>query len=148
MFEVMTVSSYYQIVLAEDNPADVGLVREALRQHKVDCDLRVISDGQEVLAFIDQLDTDNQLRCPDLLLLDLSLPKYDGREILAYLRSSERCCRTPVVVMTSSEWIGDRQNAEKNAALHYFLKPPSLAQFMELGTVIKGLIGGAGPCQS
>src|SRR5579863_96160 len=104
-----------QILLAEDNPADVGLVREALREHNVACDLRVISDGQEVLAFIDQLDADDRLPCPDLLLLDLSLPKYDGREILHYLRSSERCGRTPVVIMTSSDWFGDRETATKHA---------------------------------
>src|SRR5881227_1055464 len=109
-----------QIILAEDNPADVGLVREALREHDVQCDLRVISDGQEVLAFFSRLDRDIKMPCPDLLLLDLSLPKHGGQEILNHLRSSERCGQTPVIVMTSSDWSADREHAEKNAALHYF----------------------------
>jgi chemotaxis family two-component system response regulator Rcp1 len=137
----MHVAVPSQIVLAEDNPADVGLVREAFREHDVRCDLRVMSDGQEVLAFIDRLDSDNQMPCPDLLLLDLSLPKHDGREILRYLRGSERCGQTPVVVMTSSDWLEDRKTAEKHAAVHYFRKPSSLAQFMELGIIVKDVIG-------
>src|SRR5438445_1754898 len=120
-----------RVILAEDNPADVGLVREAFREHHIHCDLRVIPDGQEVLAYIDRLDADSKIPCPDLLLLDLSLPKYDGRQILKYLRASERCGCTPVVVLTSSHWIGDQQTAEKNAALYYFQKPSSLDKFME-----------------
>ena len=133
-----------RILLAEDNPGDIGLVREALREHDVRCDLRVISDGQEVIAFFDRLDADSKQPCPDLLLLDLSLPKYDGGYILRYLRSRERCAQIPVVVLTSSDWVEDRENAEKNAAIHYFLKPSSLDQFLHLGTIVKRVIGGAG----
>lgn len=130
-----------QIILAEDNPADVGLVREALREHDVHCDLVVISDGQEVLALIDRLDRESKLPCPDLLLLDLSLPKYGGQDILKHLRASERCGQTPVIVLTSSDWIADRENAEKNAAMHYFRKPSSFVEFMQLGVIVKDVIG-------
>lgn len=129
------------IVLAEDNPGDVGLVREALRQHNVHCELRVISDGAEVLAFIDRLDLDATLPCPDLLLLDMHLPKRNGQEVLNYLRASERCGQTPVVVLTSSDWIADRESAEKNAAACYFRKPTSLSQFMGLGIIVKEVLG-------
>jgi CheY-like chemotaxis protein len=128
------------IVLAEDNPADVGLVRAALREHEVVCDLRVISDGEEALSFIDRLDRDSRIPCPDLLLLDLYLPKRDGNEVLKHLRASERCARTPVVILTSSDAPSDHENAEKNAALHYFRKPSSLGQFMKLGTIVKEVI--------
>jgi CheY-like chemotaxis protein len=129
------------IILAEDNPADVGLVREALRAHNVDCDLRVISDGNEVVAFIDHLDAETKSPCPDLILLDLHLPNRDGREILSHLRASQRCARMPVVVLTSSDWSRDRETAEKNEAVHYFVKPTSLGQFMELGIIVKEIIG-------
>src|ERR1700678_3601000 len=74
------------VILAEDNAGDVRLVREALREYGVNCELRVLSDGEEVLNFFDGLDADKDIPCPDLLLLDLSLPKYDGRQILEYLR--------------------------------------------------------------
>lgn len=131
------------IILAEDNPADVGLVREALREHGIHCELRVISDGEEAVALIDRLDLDMKLPCPDLLLLDLHLPKQDGTEILRHLRSSERCSRMPVVVLTSSDSMRDREKAEYNAALHYFRKPSSLGQFMLLGKIVKEVIGGA-----
>ena len=135
-----------QIVLAEDNPADVGLVRYALREHAIDCELRVISDGEEVVSFIDHLDVDSKIPCPDLLLLDLHLPKRDGNEILKHLRSSERCGRTPVVVFTSSHESWDLQNAERDAALHFFKKPASLDQFMRLGNIIKEVIHRASSC--
>lgn len=138
-----TTCSPCQIILAEDNPADVGLVREALREHKVDCDLYVIGDGEQVLSFIDRLDFDSKLPCPDLLLLDLYLPRRDGNEILKHLRASERCAHTPVVVLTSSDSPQDYENAERNAAIHYFRKPSSLAQFLELGTIVKEVISRA-----
>ena len=69
---------FLSLRLAEDNPADVGLVRQALRDPEVHCELRVIPDGEAVVTFIDGLDLDGKLRCPNLLLLDLHLPKRDG----------------------------------------------------------------------
>jgi CheY-like chemotaxis protein len=129
-----------EIVLAEDNPEDVRFVREALREHGVRCKLRILSDGDEVVSFIDRLDEDSKRPCPDLMLLDFNLPKRDGREVLKYLRASERCGRTPVVVLTSSDSPADRETAERNAAIHYFTKSTSLDQFMLLGTIIKGLV--------
>jgi CheY-like chemotaxis protein len=129
-----------RIVLAEDNPADVWLVREALRQHEVQCELSVISDGDEVLTFIRNLDLDTKSPCPDLLLLDLHLPKRDGDEVLAELRASERCGQTRVVVLSSSDAPSDLETADKNAAVHYFRKPSSLGQFMHLGRIVKDIL--------
>src|SRR4051794_14508682 len=129
-----------RIVLAEDNAADIGLVREALREHELQCDLQVISDGEAVVQFIEGLEKNKNLPCPDLLLLDLHLPKCDGAEILERLRASERCRRTPVVILTSSSSPRDRQDAEKFAALHYFQKPSKLVDFMKLGAIIKALL--------
>jgi CheY-like chemotaxis protein len=139
-------NSVSQIVLAEDNPADVGLVREALREHDVQCQLRVISDGEEALAFIDRLDMDTKLPCPDLLLLDLYLPKRDGGQILRHLRSSERCGQMPVVVLTSSSWVRDQQDVEKNAVVQYFQKPISLYEFLDLGRIVKEVISRGQSC--
>ena len=140
-----TTCSPCHILLAEDNPADVGLVREALREHHVDCELRVIGDGEQVLSFIDRLDLDSKLPCPDILLLDMHLPKRDGNEVLTHLRASERCAKTPVVILTSSESPRDIESAERNAAVHYFRKPSSLVQFLQLGTIVKDVINRSRP---
>src|SRR6202042_2188191 len=90
-----------------------------------------------------RLDLDSKIPCPDLLLLDLYLPKRDGNEILKYLRASERCAQTPVVILTSSDAPSDHENADKNAAIHYFRKPSSLSQFMKLGIIVKAVISRA-----
>jgi len=134
------VSSPSHIILAEDNPADVELVREALSEHDVNYEIRVISDGEQVLTFIDGLDLDSQLGCPDLWLLDLHLPKRDGTEILEHLRASKRCSQTPVIVFTSSDWMGNQQNVWKNADVHFFRKSASLSQFMQLGKIVKEIV--------
>jgi chemotaxis family two-component system response regulator Rcp1 len=129
-----------RIVLAEDNPADVRLVKEALRQHEVRCELSVISDGEELVSFIRELDRNSETHCPDLLLLDLHLPKRNGNEVLQHLRASSRCGQVQVVVLTSSDAPSDLQCAEQNAAVHYFRKPMSLDQFMHLGRIIKDVL--------
>jgi CheY-like chemotaxis protein len=128
------------IVLAEDNDADIFLVREILKEQGIDCELKVISDGEDVLKYIDQLDADSNARCPELLLLDMHLPKRDGEEILARLRTSQRCRQTPVVIMTSADSPYVRKSAEKHSALHYFEKPSNLDHFMRLGIVLKDVI--------
>jgi CheY-like chemotaxis protein len=136
----VTFSSRY-ILLAEDNPADVLLVREAFEDRAVNCDLHVIADGEQVVRFIEQIDSDRALHCPHLVLLDLNLPKRDGGEILRSLRASERCGQTPVVILTGSESPRDEVNANRHAALHYFRKSASLEQFMQLGDVVNDIIG-------
>lgn len=129
------------ILLAEDNPADVELVREALADRAVACDLHVVSDGEQAVRFIEQIDRDSTLNCPKLLLVDLHLPKKDGEGILRCLRASERCGQTPVVIMTASSSPHDSEKAVAYAALHYFRKPAGLDEFMELGDVVKEIMG-------
>jgi CheY-like chemotaxis protein len=134
----LTGSRY--ILLAEDNPADIHLVREALEDRVLGYELRVVSDGEQAVEFIARIDRDSTLVCPALLLLDLHLPKLDGEEILRCLRSSERCGLTPVVIMTSSDAPRDVEMATRNAALHYFRKPSTLEDFMKLGDVVQDII--------
>jgi CheY-like chemotaxis protein len=128
------------ILLAEDNPADVELVREALEDRSVDCGLHVVPDGAQAVAFIERLDGNSALQCPSLLLLDLHLPKRNGDEILRCLRASERCGQTPVVVLTSSDSPRDVENATRHAALHYFRKPSALDAYLRLGDIVKEII--------
>jgi CheY-like chemotaxis protein len=126
-----------KIVLAEDNPHDVILVRMALSDAGLNFDLTVLADGEQAIRFLDRLDQDPRQPMIDLLLLDLNLPKWDGEEILKRLRSTERIAQTPVIVMTGSPAPRASETAQKNAAVHYFHKPLNLAAYMRLGTLVR-----------
>ena len=132
-----------EILLAEDNPADVYLIREALRDHGVDRPIRVAQDGREVLRLI--FPTDPQAQPPefDLVILDLNLPRHDGLEILERMRDSAELSAVPVVILTSSDSPRDQRIANKLGATCYLRKPSSLDQFMALGAVLKDLMDGA-----
>lgn len=142
----MTKQDSCQILLAEDNPADVGLVREALQEHGIACRLHVVKDGAQAIAFVEDRDHDGPQAGLDLVLLDMHLPKYDGDEILKSIRSTQHFAHLPVVVMTASDSPHDHQAAERHAASHYFKKPSNLAQFMELGAIIRTILAGNAPC--
>ncbi|HLG99171.1 MAG TPA: response regulator [Bryobacteraceae bacterium] len=131
------------ILVVEDNPADLTLVREALKEHQIDCTLHVTNDGAKAIAFLSSLDTDSKAPRLDLVLLDMHLPKRDGADILKSLRATERYGQTPVIVMTASDAPEDYEKAEKNAALSYFRKPSSLAEFMKLGALVKSVLSGS-----
>ena len=130
----------YHILLAEDSAADVGIVRIALRDQNFDHILHVARDGEEAIAFIEKADRDSKAPGPDLLLLDMHLPRYSGEQILQRLRSTERYAQTPVVVMTSSASPEDQEHAQKNAALFYFRKPSRLDEFIRLGGIVRDIL--------
>ncbi len=137
------VDGMCRILVAEDNPADVYLIRAALQEHGIDLPLQVAADGREVLQIICQLEgmAETQL---NLIILDLNLPRHDGIEILQRLRESERLGHVPVVVLTSSDSPRDRILASELGAASYLRKPSSLEQFLGLGAVFKELLGRAG----
>ncbi len=140
--------SSYNILLAEDSAADVGIVRLALRDQNFEHVLHVAADGQEAIAFIERADKDSKAAGPDLLLLDMHLPKYDGEAILKRLRSTERYAQIPVVVMTSSDAPRDYDSAQKHAAMFYFRKPSRLEEFRQLGAVVRDILIGKSPTKS
>jgi CheY-like chemotaxis protein len=127
------------VVVVEDNAGDIFLVGESVTSAKLDVNLYFIADGDEALRFFAQIE-EAAIRCPELLLLDLNLPKTNGFEVLSYLRSSKRCGAMRVVVMTSSSARADR---DKSASLNidlYFNKPSTFHEFLTLGEVIRNLI--------
>src|SRR3984957_13413161 len=132
----------FQILLAEDSAADVGIVRIALRDQGLDHVLHVARDGAEAISFIQKADKDRKAPGPDLLLLDMHLPKYNGEEILKCLRSTERYAQIPVVVMTSSDAPADHDRAQKHAALFYFRKPSRLDEFIQHGAIVHDILKG------
>ena len=130
----------YHILLAEDSAADVAIVRIALRDQGLDHVLHIARDGEEAISFIEKADNDRKAPGPDLLLLDMHLPKYNGEEILKCLRSTERYAQIPVVVMTASDTPADHERAQKHAALFYFRKPSRLDEFIQLGAIVRDIL--------
>lgn len=121
-----------EILLVEDNPADVRLTKEALKDGKLLNHLSVVGDGVEALAFLRGQGKYNDAPRPDLILLDLNLPKKDGREVLAELKTDERLKSIPVVVLTVSKAEEDILKTYKLHANCYITKPVDLDQFIKV----------------
>src|SRR5215469_1050084 len=115
-----------RVLVIEDNPADVELLRWALEGAQVDCDLTVLEDGGEALAFIQQRGKYAGRTPPDLAILDLNLPKYDGIELLEAMRAVADFDSTPVAVLSSSSSPRDRSRMEAYQIVKYITKPPDL----------------------
>ncbi|HXJ14704.1 MAG TPA: response regulator, partial [Candidatus Limnocylindrales bacterium] len=128
------------VLLVEDNPTDVFVIREAIEASGLDLKIRIAGDGQEALWYLQDLAGNENVSCPALVLLDLNLPKVDGIEVLRQLRGGSRCSRTPVVVVTSSTAEEDRAAVLRLGAESYFQKPNTLAAYKELAQVIKRLL--------
>jgi DNA-binding response OmpR family regulator len=130
----------FEILIAEDIPADVALVREALKAHNIDCVLHVLRDGEQALALLDSLDGNPKMPRVDLLILDMHLPKHNGEDVLKRLRSTEHYAQTPVIVMTAHSSARMEAQATKNAAMFYFHKPSTIDELSELGVVVRNVL--------
>jgi CheY-like chemotaxis protein len=121
-----------EILLVEDNAADVRLTREALKENKIANVLHVVGDGEEAIAFLRQKGKHAEAPRPDLILLDLNLPKKDGREVLAEIKVDDDLKRIPVVVLTISKAEEDILKSYNLHANCFITKPIDLSQFMEV----------------
>lgn len=119
-----------QILLVEDNPADVGLVEEAFRDGKLLCDLHVAEDGVAALQFLRQQGNFSKSPTPDLILLDLNLPKKDGREVLEEVKADPALRQIPVIVLTTSDDEADVLRAYGLHANCYLTKPVEMDDFL------------------
>ena len=128
-----------RILLAEDNPGDVFLVREALKQHCTEFELTVATDGKSAWERIHAAES-NPLEAYTLFMLDLNLPVRSGLELLMRIRRSPSAMsKSPVVIVTSSDAERDRTAANRAGANHYFCKPSDFGSFLELGSVVQRL---------
>jgi chemotaxis family two-component system response regulator Rcp1 len=126
----MTTARPLEILLVEDNPADVRLTREAFRDGKIHNSLVVVKDGVEALDFLYHRGKYADAVRPDLILLDLNLPRKDGREVLAEIKSNPALMRIPVVVLTTSRAEIDVVKTYDLHANSYVVKPVDLDQFI------------------
>jgi chemotaxis family two-component system response regulator Rcp1 len=126
-----------EILLVEDNPGDVRLTAEALRENKFRNKLNVVGDGVEAMAFLRREGKYGDSPRPDLVLLDLNLPKKDGREVLAEIKADEDLKRIPVVILTTSKAEEDIFKTYDHHANCYVTKPVELEQFIKVVKTIQ-----------
>lgn len=128
------------LLLVEDNAADANLVEEALVGEQLDSTLHILKDGTKAIEFIDRMDADDRHPNPDLVLLDLNLPKVSGEEVMRRLQRSPRRHGIKVLIISSSDAPADRDRALALGANGYFRKPADLDKFLELGSVVRELL--------
>ena len=126
-----------EVLLVEDSPGDVRLTREAFREAEMDIRLHVADDGVEAMAFLAREGKHADAPRPDLILLDLNLPRMDGREVLALIKADERLRTIPTVILTTSESEADIVKSYQLQANCYLSKPVQLDAFEALVTSIK-----------
>ena len=120
------------ILLVEDNPADIRLTLEAFKEGKVGNNLHVVENGEDAIAFLKQEGKYNDVPHPDLILLDLNLPKKDGREVLEEIKKEPELKRIPVVILTTSKAEEDIFKTYNLHANCYITKPIDLNQFIKV----------------
>jgi CheY-like chemotaxis protein len=121
-----------EVLLVEDDPGDVLLIREAFADNKVHNNLNVVNDGEQALAYLRQEGEYAGALRPDLVLLDLNLPRKDGREVLAEVKADERLRSIPVVVLTTSEAEEDVLKSYQLHANAYVTKPVDFERFVAI----------------
>ena len=127
-----TIGRPIEILLVEDNPGDVRLTQEAFKEGKVRNKLHVVEDGVEALAFLFQEGEYAEVPRPDLILLDLNLPRKNGREVLAEIKEHPNLRRIPVVILTVSQAEEDVLRTYDLHANCYVTKPVDLEQFIKV----------------
>lgn len=128
------------VLLVEDSPADIYIVRESLKKHLKEIELRVLNDGEKAFSLIEATEADESAPSPALLILDLNLPKRSGQEVLQRIRQSTKLGNIPVVIFTSSDSPLDRAETNKLGATAYFRKPADLEEFMCIGKVVQSVL--------
>src|SRR3972149_3056850 len=132
-----TVGRPMEILLVEDDLEDAGLTIEALRGGDVPCRISLVCDGEEALNFLFQIAKFRRAPRPDLILLDLQLPKIEGREVLLTIKANEKFERIPVVVLTASQTHQEILQSENLHVESYLTKPIDLAEFYRVVKLLR-----------
>ncbi len=121
-----------EILLVEDNPVDILAIRHGLQENNIGCKLNVVEDGEEAIDFLYRRNKYENVLPPDLILLDLNLPRRSGREVLAEVKENPDLSHIPVIVLTTSEADKDVVTSYELHANCFITKPVGLNQFTEL----------------
>lgn len=128
-----------RILLTEDSRSDVYLIRTALNEALEGFDLTVLDNGESAMQLVDDFERGAADK-PDIVLLDLNLPRCDGKEVLQKLKKMPGGASLPVIVITSSDSPRDREEVMRMGASIYFRKPSDLHEFMQIGKIVKRLL--------
>jgi DNA-binding response OmpR family regulator len=128
-----------RIAIVEDNPADIFLIKQALFPRNRGAELTVMQDGEAGFDFIQQIE-DGLIRPPDIFILDLSLPRRNGPELLERIRLCRRCDHVRILIASSSHNPRDKAIAQEGGADAYFVKPSNFKDFMKIADVVKELL--------
>lgn len=126
-----------ELLIIEDNPGDVRLLEEAFQELRANVRIRVARDGAEGLDMVLSAERSGKTFHPDLILLDLNLPKISGHDVLAHIKNTPQVCRIPVIVLTSSRAESDVRRAYELHANAYLKKPSTLDGLMNAAQDIK-----------
>jgi len=121
-------SKRYTALIVEDSKTDLFLIREAIESVGVEVKLHVVQNGEAAIQFFETADVDDG-ECPDLVILDLNLPKKSGNEVLRHLRANRRCSKAKVLIVSSSNAPLDRRSVEDLGIAGYFTKPSGYAEY-------------------
>lgn len=132
------IPAVIQVLLIEDNPGDADLIRETLESDRLQLNLTVVTDGPAALAFLAREAPYTAAPRPDLVLLDLNLPKLDGAEVLAAMKARDDVRHIPVVVLTSSDAERDIVQSYRLGASCYLTKPLDFSAFRDIVRAIEG----------
>lgn len=132
------VGAKKQLLVVEDNPGDVELLRLALKDAGVDCELILVKDGAVALDFIQRQGVSSRL--PDLAIIDLNLPKHNGLEILQAISSNGVMAKMPVIVVSSSPYVADAENLVFLRTAHFIRKPLDLDDCLKIGVLVRELL--------
>lgn len=125
------------ILLVEDDPGDVFLIREALKSTSLPCSIDVADNGERALDYLHRRNSFAVAERPDLILLDLNLPRINGIEVLNDIKSVPRLSRIPVIVLTTSKNEADAGRCRELGADVFLSKPPSFEEFLNVGLAIE-----------
>lgn len=126
----MLVNSF-MVLLVEDNPADIRLVEEAFKESEINTKLLIFKDGVEAMEFLKRCEKHEDAPIPDLILLDLNLPRKNGREVLKEIRENNNLKQIPVVILTTSSTEEDIHETYAHHANSYIVKPANVGRFIE-----------------
>lgn len=131
----------FRILLAEDNPGDVLLFEEALKTRGIPCEIVIAEDGHKAITMLDAASNEDGAR-PDLIVLDVNLPKYNGDTVLREARKRDSLAGIPIIMLTSSVSPADKEAAIGLGASLYIQKSSNLDELLEVGRLVEGILLG------